>query len=745
MDELLHAHTMEDLSAWDQGINFIDETLSGYGVQRLQTGDLLDATPSFNTADLGTHNTLGEYSVRPVSTGDLVDTTTSLNVAAQAEEDIGNSTRHDSFSRYGVQPLYSADLDLVDRTTPFNMAQAKESIADTRLAGFGVQPPRYDGDIVCASAALQTHESVANKEPVLNMGDGYTDLDELQHRIQHLEHRRELAKTKTHKLRLRVMENAEKISKCREEAGARSSAMENAQSVFETSASFDHSDAMGSPDSSCSSHSGSPRGSVAQDFLAMSSEAKASPNSRVAALRLATARQDNLDSSVQSFWQKYPKAVEMLENVVEVWTGEKGLAGARLAGQRSRECASALATGSKDEVVPGGPCDERDTLWARVLFGQEAKIRWLLKDNAVRRQQISLQERLPEMDACSATQRELRTLHGDSSAQQDLIGQLFSAPPSFSPSELEAQVESEMRTSVRSASSPTQSPLRPPYTEYRSNHTARSLQAREAILRTPRSPYDCPSHGETPDSQCKARRDALDGLRSSFFRSGLIVRTPETLAELMKFDVADVVYALLEDACRLRRSSRARHSVALEAVQQARLNAARARCESLVQGNAKVLGNILEAEERQQAYLQDRNRYTESVALRMRQKSSPTLLRSLAPSKTHSSQADAATVFKGLPWTPPGKTSHSYHSLHHAKQTISPIAYPDPTCHQRSLVPTWGSRLAKQSGSTPASKAQSLRAGNVLSDDRFDADSLYRSSFSTTAEWRVVAGGAGRH
>mmetsp|Transcript_96539 Transcript_96539/g.152727 ORF Transcript_96539/g.152727 Transcript_96539/m.152727 type:complete len:651 (+) Transcript_96539:106-2058(+) len=632
------------------------------------------------------------------------------------------------------------------------------SFIDDTLAGYGVQPARMENSVgmtTASSTATQTKKKIAGEDcpdaASHEVEDDGSDLHELQRMIQHLEQRRELANAKVNELRQRTLENAEKIYRSRDLAVAAGTSTnspieDQALSSLDLDTSMDFLHTTYSAESSASSQSGSPRQAFAHDSSALSGEGKSLSVSRVAALRLATARHDDLDIFTDAFWKKYPKAVQMLEDVLEVWTGKKGDAGAQIAGHRSRECACAFDSGADNEVVPGGPCDERDTLWARVLFGQEAKIRWLLKDNAMRRQQLALQERLPEMDACPVVQREMRSLHGDSTAQQDLICQLLAASPSFPStcSEQESQIEHERRgPDCRPSSSPYHSP--------RSNHDLRN----DRQQRTPGSTYESPNHSVMPDCDSQARSDALAGLRRAFFRSGLTVRTPEALSELAKLDPADVVGALLEDVWRLRRQCRARHSAAVEAVQQARLNGARARCEKLVDENAKLLGSAKEVEERQQAFLQDRNRYTDSVALRMR---APTT-RSSGPSKIcnslgrssnrqmhNASQADVTTA-KG--WIPAGKTnqSHCHHALHVSKQSLGqgcPAAHPEATSYQRSLAPWWVSRVARRIGSVPTTGGQSLWAGSALSDERFDANSLYRSSISATAERHVIAGGSSR-
>jgi hypothetical protein len=52
--------------------------------------------------------------------------------------------------------------------------------------------------------------------------------------------------------------------------------------------------------------------------------------------------------------------------------------------------------------------------------------------------------------------------------------------------------------------------------------------------------------------------------------------------------------------------------------------------------------------------------------------------------------------------------------------------------------------VARRIGSVPTTGGQSLWAGSALSDERFDANSLYRSSISATAERHVIAGGSSR-
>jgi len=245
----------------------------------------------------------------------------------------------------------------------------------------------------------------------------------------------------------------------------------------------------------------------------------------------------------------------------------------------------------------------------------------------------------------------------------------------------------------------------------------------------------------------------LAGLRRAFVRSGLTVRTPEALAELMRHDVAEVVGALLEDAWRLRRHCRARHTAALEATQQARLAAEGARCERLMRENARLLGELAESDERRQALNSDRNRYAASVALRLR--ADPSLaarqegtsklslewvdeqaeaaagsreLVASSPEKSSSSVAAMPASLKhgagpapGVTWSPPGAAAPSHHKAHTSNEGESgafttaarTAAFTTSTRTNPTLTPWWKNRSATR------------QTTSAKEDERFDSYSIY--------------------
>mmetsp|Transcript_165011 Transcript_165011/g.292125 ORF Transcript_165011/g.292125 Transcript_165011/m.292125 type:complete len:817 (+) Transcript_165011:65-2515(+) len=503
------------------------------------------------------------------------------------------------------------------------------------------------------------------------------------------------------------------------------------------------------------------------------------PLSRVAAARIATARsgesQADRETSVRAFWDRHPEAVAMLDGAIEKWVGISGARGAEVAAERAAECASAFSMAcvgretalaspaastfsaaspgcsvntaalSAVEVIPGGPTDENDTLWARVLLGQEAQIAWFAADNAVRRTRLGLQERLPDITACPAAQRELRVLHNEATAHQELIEELLTSRESaLLPAFSSAPSTSPGLKSPRSPRSPRLSPRGSPLMSSRSRVSTWS-SSREF---SQEQGEDFPPREDSEESSVP-----LAGLRRAFVRSGLTVRTPEALAELMRHDVAEVVGALLEDAWRLRRHCRARHTAALEATQQARLAAEGARCERLMRENARLLGELAESDERRQALNSDRNRYAASVALRLR--ADPSLaarqegtsklslewvdeqaeaaagsreLAAASPEKSSSSVAAMPASLKhgagpapGVTWSPPGAAAPSHHKAHTSNEGESgafttaarTAAFTTSTRTNPTLTPWWKNRSATR------------QTTSAKEDERFDSYSIY--------------------
>jgi hypothetical protein len=500
----------------------------------------------------------------------------------------------------------------------------------------------------------------------------------------------------------------------------------------------------------------SPSFSSSRGIVHSNSKGKAyAASSCIADFRIATARSDDAEVFLKAFWAQQPEAIRMLDDAIEAWTGARGMAGASIAKACARECATASNPSAIEEVVPGGPCDDRDTFWARMLLGQEAKIEWLLADNDVRRKRLALQEKMPELSTCPVGQRELRLLHGEAMAQQELIGHLLTVPPPDTPGNPQPDELGE----APSNTSRTPSPMR------RSAWSPRRCEA-IASANSPSHPSlpsrrvspsrSSPAHAGASDVEdSQPRSDRLAGLRSAFLRSGLTVRTPEALAELMRDDVADVIGALLEDAWRLRRQCCARHGAAVEAAQRARLTSAGMRCDALVQENARLLATLDTAGQRRQAALADQYRCVASLAMRrssMQGGASPLSPSSLATDdkpRLQSPHIEASPEWFGTPWSPAGRAIPSHHTPSGAfTDAMSPEidvgkgAHPlaSPGGSAKSLSPWWAARAARRTATAEKSTSGSkqLRISRLPKDQCFDEYSVHNPCLAAPSLRRIA-------
>jgi len=695
-----------------------------------------------------------QFGWAPDSVGTVKGTSTASNSLLPSPADPHKLTFSDRRALFDARQADSSaatELTPVPGTSP---ASSHEAASGRALAE--VEQRRVATELTPSpgTSPASTHEAAPAKAPV--EAEQRRVRDRLaKEQLEELEQRRCQLELKALGLKEQVMKNDRELCKLR--AAAENSVKTRRKLV---------SPAVGpahplSP--SCSSSSSPHR-------PGHEGNAKLAPDvtaSRVAEFRTATARSDDFDVSVQEFWERHPDAVHMLDNAIEAWTGTKGTKGASAAKDCARECATAFgAPSAVEEVVSGGSLDERDTLWARVLLGQEAKIEWLVADNAMRQRRLGLQDRLPDLGMCPVGQRELRLLFEESTSQQELIYHLLTAPPEpHSPSPLTSDQEFGGAPSNASPCSVHADLDVRTVADLPRSPSQRSRSAWSASSRScsPSKATSSPQRSSTSPQDRHGRSDILAGLRSAFLRGGLTVRTPEALA-WMQGDVADVIGVLLEEAWRLRRRCRARHASALEAAQRARLNAACVHCERLVHENAKLAGGLEASGERQQALMADRHLMAASFALRSqsavaRASGVATVgalgIARLAPPCTPlkpSLQRLAADTGSrnGKPWSPAGQASPSHHV-----PGGSPLVMPSAStgsCGKcggtgvttgsttsASLAPWWASRAAKRAA--PAPNSQSLRS-RASEEDCFDAYSVHHPGLAGPALLRIAAPGS---
>lgn len=251
------------------------------------------------------------------------------------------------------------------------------------------------------------------------------------------------------------------------------------------------------------------------------------------------------------------KVLSGLEEALRRWTGQGGVGGARLASKWA-----------SDTPVCFDMVDcafDPKTVWVKTLFSQDAEIGRLQTENAVLRQQLSMQPALQAFQAVERTQQELRTLCKEALEQRDSIASLVMVEPL-------------------------------------------------ALCSSAVSSTTCYRFGRRTEQS-----HVLASLRQAFADGGFSVRTEAAIAELLQLGVPKAVSLLLNDA-RLWTLSRHcfRQTSASEIGDIQWLHRAAQRLEGLLRTIASVQRRVSNAKEIRLRLDIERHRNSMELSLRLR-------------------------------------------------------------------------------------------------------------------------------
>jgi len=238
----------------------------------------------------------------------------------------------------------------------------------------------------------------------------------------------------------------------------------------------------------------------------------------------ATASSKNVFAATACMLEKKPAAVDMLRRGLKACSSEK---------------ASNRAGYRPDDV--GNLANEKETLWVQVMSWQDDEIGRLAADTAMWRAQLRLKDHVDEPATCPPAVRELRQLHCEAVAQQELI---------------------------------------------------------EQLLQTPSAPAGLQEQMQQAPNQEGAEEDRLSSLRHAFLQGGMSLTL--NAKALINTTVHRTSDTLLNDLLmHVQRHSICHctaHTAALDAIRCAQLRRVAARCEQLLQESVRLRATTVKAE-----------------------------------------------------------------------------------------------------------------------------------------------------